>query len=206
MVADSFLSHLEECFGDVHLIVHEISPPQLNHIDVLIFKATEERPFHVLVTSGMSNLPMNTPKNIDVPSYVELMMVLPSFWQIPKKGEVIGDQHWPVQLLRYLAHFPDVYQTWLGFGHTIPNDDPPIPFANDTLLCGSIILSSCYMPEEFQTLSLGGKTIQFFSVVPLYQEEMELKVKQGSDELLSLFDQNNINDLVIPDRMNVALS
>lgn len=209
--SDVVLSHVEKCFGPVHNVLHEFSSEQ--PIDVFIFKATEEMPYHVLVTSGMSDLPMHIPENADVPLYIELMVVLPSDWQLPKPYEIIGDNkqskrdwQWPLHLLRDLARFPQSYHTWLGFGHTIPNGDPAIPFSNDTMLCGTIILPSCYMPMEFRELSVNeNKTIHFFSVVPLYQEEMALKMEHGTDALLTLFNQNDINDLLVVDRVNVAI-
>ncbi|CDR33202.1 Conserved hypothetical protein [Criblamydia sequanensis CRIB-18] len=204
---DILSRHVEKFFGQVDGVLHEVSrePP---HVDVLIIKATEEKPFHVLITSGMSDLPMNTP-NADVPAYIELMLVLPSNWQMPKSFEIVGENqqewHWPIDLLRYLAHFPHSYGTWLGFGHTIPNGDSFASFSNNTLLCGTIILPPCYMPKEFQKLSINKeKHIQFFSVVPLYQEEMDLKQEQGTGVLLDLFNQNGINELLIVDRVNVA--
>jgi hypothetical protein len=33
-----------------------------------------------------------------------------------------------IKTLRWLAHFPHTYKTWVGSGHTIPNGNPPGPF------------------------------------------------------------------------------
>ena len=42
------------------------------------------------------------------------------------------------------------------------------------------------------------------TVVPLYPEEMALKLKDGSDALLDRFDAKGIGDIIALDRVNVA--
>ena len=46
--------------------------------------------------------------------------------------------------------------------------------------------------------------IEFYSIVPLYDEEMKLKLNKGSNLLLDKFDQYGISDLIMIDRKNVA--
>ena len=49
-----------------------------------------------------------------------------------------------------------------------------------------------------------GRVIRFWSLVPVYREEMDLKLKQGADALLERFDNAGITELVDPVRPNVA--
>jgi hypothetical protein len=48
------------------------------------------------------------------------------------------------------------------------------------------------------------KEIVFYSVVPLYREEMELKLRAGADELLERFTRKGMTDVIDPARKNLA--
>jgi len=59
--------------------------------------------------------------------------------------------------------------------------------------------------DEAHRLALpDGRTVRFWSVVPVYKEEMELKLEKGADALFERFDEAGITDVVDPDRPNVA--
>ena len=112
---------------------------------------------------------------------------------------------WPVRNLKYLARFPHKYNSWFGWGHTIPNGNPPENFSDNTKLNGAIILPPLNVPDKFRALKIdAGKEIHFFTFMPLYQEEMDLKLKKGSDELLNRFDKHGIDDIIDINRKNVA--
>jgi hypothetical protein len=108
-------------------------------------------------------------------------------------------RYWPVRQLKMLARLPHEYQTWLWLGHTVPNGDPPEPFAPSTGLCCSLLTLPLSLPRDFVTLKAHrSKTIVFFTLIPLYQEEMELKLQKGTDELLNRFAKARINDVIDP--------
>ena len=61
------------------------------------------------------------------------------------------------------------------------------------------------MPEEFATLQVNpDKTIYFFSVVPIYRQEMQLKLDHGTEALLDRLDRANVTELIDPRRKNVC--
>lgn len=104
-----------------------------------------------------------------------------------------------------MARFPHKYATWFGFGHTIPNGDPALPYAPGTKLCGAIVLPPLTVPPEFRELRIDAdKQVDFYSRVPLYREELDFKLRKGAVALLDKFDGKGINDLVEVDRTNVA--
>jgi hypothetical protein len=148
---------------------------------------------------------MNVPGDADVPKYMELMVTLPEGWEIGDAQFQNENWYWPVRLMKYLARFPHKYDTWLGWGHTIPNGDPAEAFAENCDFTGVIILPSVNVSEEFYTLTIDAeKQIEFFSMVPLYQEEMDLKLRKGTDALLEKFDKQGVTDIVDLNRKNVA--
>ncbi|GAB1153600.1 MAG: suppressor of fused domain protein [Shewanella algae] len=196
--------HIERHIGEVTWVFHEVISDTV-HIDVHYVAPTDERPFHTLVTSGMSDLPMSTPEEADIPRFMELMITLPAHWQISQEAFSDEQWYWPVRQLKFLARFPHKYDSWLGWGHTIPNGEPAEPFAENTRQNGMIVLPSLLVDEGFHTLEIDqDKCINFYSLVPLYEEEMMLKLEQGSDALLDLFDKYQVSDLVDVARINVV--
>lgn len=197
-------NHIETHLGPIESVFHEIVS-DLVHIDVHWVPPHDGNPFHRLVTSGMSDLPMQVPAELDAPEHLELMVTLPPDWRIEQEAFQDEAWYWPVRLLKTLARFPHKYRTWLGWGHSMPNGDPSEPYAPNTNLCGALLLPAVSAPEEFATLNIDAeKEIHFLAVVPLYREEMELKLRKGSDALLEKFGAHDVSDVIDPSRRNVA--
>jgi hypothetical protein len=162
-------------------VSHEVFP-LVPHIDVYQFQATmKDRSLCLLVTGGMSDLPMTMPRGAEgAPRRVELL-----FYCDEPKDEYIAT-------LRWLAHFPHSAKTWVGCGHTVPNGDPPAPFWGsdrlDTILFLAPILSQdAKLSEE---LTLNGDRVHFLWVAPITTAECDFKLKRGFGALMKLFDQN----------------
>jgi hypothetical protein len=131
-------------------------------------------------------------------------MTLPADWQLDQASFKDEAWYWPIRLLKDLARLPHSHQTWLGWGHTVPHGDPPAPYAESTRLCGAIMLPSITVPDEFHRLRIDDtKTISFFAVVPLYEEEMNLKLRSGTDALLEKLSKKKVTDIVDTARGNV---
>jgi hypothetical protein len=143
-----------------------------------------ERPVYTLVTSGMSERPMATPGAGDV--YAELALVLPPFWPAPGSEEMRTPAgHWPYRLLQDLARLPHEFDTWLRNGHTVPNGDPPEPYAPGTRLCGALIAPALTLPEDFEELEVGER-------------------HEGVDRLYDLFDEAGVSEILDPERPSVV--
>ena len=121
--------HVEKYIGKIDGVYHEILS-DLIHLDVLCVPATPERPYQVILTSGVSDLPMNVPEGMEDFNRVELMMALPPKWPLMQKAFDDENNYWPVRWLKMIGRLPHDYHTWIGWGHTIPNGDPPEPIAN----------------------------------------------------------------------------
>jgi len=194
-------AHLAKHIGPMHTVFHEIVS-DLVHLDVLWVQATPERPFHLLVTSGMGDLPMSVPEGLEEFRHAEVFMALPPDWKV---GEDAEEHHWPIRWLKQIGRLPHEYQTWIGNGHTIPNGDPPETIAN-TKFVGVMATGHYPFPDEFFRLTTkDGASICFYQLLPLYAEEMDLKLEKGSEEILERFDKNNIGLVLDTQRRNVAL-
>lgn len=196
--------HIERHLGPVSSVFHEIVS-DIVHIDVHIVPASAQCPHLRLVTSGMSDLSMTLPDGVEAPRHMELMVTLPGDWPIDHADFDDERNYWPVRLLKTLARLPHQYDTWLGFGHTVPNGHPAEPYAAGVGFDGAIVLPPISAPEEFGQLVIDEEcTITFMAVVPLYPEEMELKLNKGTDALLDRFDARGVGDLIDIRRTNAA--
>lgn len=203
-------AHVVQHVGPLVNVFHEVAA-DIVHVDILVVGARDERPYHTLVTCGMSERPMRVP--IEDPEdlglvpefrFAELMICLPADW--PLEPEVFRDEsnYWPIRWLKRLARLPHQHGSWLGLGHTVPNGDPPTPFAANTGFCGWVVDEPVLFAPEFQKLRLAEKAINFYSIVPLYEEEMTLKLRKGSGALTHVLDQGKVSELVDVGRQNLG--
>lgn len=200
---DEISDHIEKYIGEIDLVFHEIISDKV-HIDVHWVKPTIERPYHTFVTSGMSDKKMITPPGVDDLKYAELCICLPKDWEISEESFLEEANYWPIRWLKYLARFPHEYDTWLSYGHTIPNGDPAEPFTSETLLNTMLILPSVTFSDGFHQLKLDSKTIDFYTLIPIYTEELELKMKKGVDALFDGFDKFGVSDILDLNRPNTV--
>lgn len=197
-------NHIEQHLGPISSVLHELVSDTV-HIDVHVVPPNDRYNGVRLVTSGMSDLPMSVPEGRGRPEYAELVVTLPPYWKLDDNSFEDESWYWPIRLIKSLARLPHKYDTWLGYGHTIPNGDPEQPYAKNTSFTGAIVLPPLTTPSGFSQLTIPGvKDIQFYAVVPLYKEEMELKLRKGTDELLDRFDHKDIDDHINLERKNVG--
>lgn len=135
-------------------VFHELLS-DLVHIDVHVICPDEELPFYVLYTTGMSDLPMTLPEEIEEPELYrrsELYLFLPGDWQLGKPGDVGTDippeYYWPIHLIKFLARFPHEYKTWLGWGHTMPNGPGYAPIGEGTEMGGVVLTAMDKVPRS----------------------------------------------------------
>lgn len=198
--------HVEKYIGKVDAVYHEIVP-DLVHLDILIVNPTKEKNYYTLVTCGMSNIPMTVPEGADNFRFAELVICLPSDWKVSDEAFKQDENYWPILWLKKLARFPHEYGTWLYHAHTIPNNDPAEPFANNTDLSGMIlsIPSTVEDANGFFTLELtNGDRVHFFSLIPIYTKEMDFKLKKGADALIEKLEKAGVNEIVDVRRKSVS--
>ncbi len=201
--------HMKTLFPDREERGFYAKDSEFLQIDIHMLEAPTKKEFHVLYTVGMSALPMALPEDL-LPEYQplergELMLLLPAEWtlSLPEDGKVDNRLWWPVNLMKYLARFPHEYKTWLGWGHTIPNSEEYLPYDESTALCG-VMLGA--LQQEISVLkSKDGAQINFYTLIPLYKEEIEAKRDEGTEAFMTkLSTINGYGMIVFPDRPNVC--
>lgn len=196
--------HIQAHLGPVENVFHEIVS-DLVHIDVHLVAPTADNPWHTLVTSGMSDRDMVVPEGLENFRKAELFLSLPEDWPLEGPASERDEAFWPIQWLKFLARFPHEYETWLGHGHSMPNGDPPKSIAGNTKFCGFMLGHPRAAPEEFMQLKVDDETtIWFWALYPLYREEIDFKLKHGSDALFERLENAGVTETVDIRRPNVC--
>ena len=159
------------------------SPPDI-HVDICIVPPSEKRDYYTLVTMGMGAHRMKVPEELAEYKLerAELAIALPRDWKLDQESMKDERWYWPIRLLKVLARLPIASNTWLGFGHTMDNEQP---FAKDTKLCAAILTGPQDTEDGSEVCILpGGEEVNFYQVIPLYRDELEFKMAHDADALL----------------------
>jgi hypothetical protein len=133
-----------------------------------------------------------------------LLIALPEDWPITEVALKDEANWWPIRWLKLVGRLPHENESWIWWGHTIPNGDPPEPIAN-TKFVGVMLSPPYWLPRDFFELTTkSGETITFYALIPLFAEEMKLKLEKGFDELEARFEKQDINFVIDAKRPNVA--
>jgi hypothetical protein len=195
---DALEEHIINYFGEFKEVFHELASPDI-HVDIAIIPPDKERNFYTLLTMGMGAYRMNVPEGLK--DYrlerAELMVTLPPDWEIKNTDE---KWYWPIRWLKILARFPLQENTWLGWGHTVPNGEA---FSENTGLSGILLLNPYIKDKKAGSLALpNGEIVNFYQMFPLYEEEMEFKRANNAEVLLDLFG-DDLNHTVDINRKNI---
>ncbi|MFN3149638.1 suppressor of fused domain protein [Bremerella sp.] len=168
-----------EMFGENDTVLHELVP-FVPHVDVYRFPPNDKRDFFTYVTGGMSDLPMNSPEELG-PGYRRAEIV---FYAKESRDE------YP-ELLRTMAHFPHDNNSWLHYWHTFPNGQPPEPLFESPTLDTMFFMPSILSPDSTleERLVLDSDPVSLLWLVPITTAECELKLEQGTEALLDLFQE-----------------
>jgi hypothetical protein len=201
---EAIARHVEKVWGKNQFVLLD-SQQEYVEIGVHLVPATSERPYHTLITSGMSDRPMTTPEGAEEYRFAELAISLPPDWPLDAKSLESQEHGWPLQQLVWLAKFPHQYGTWIFLGHTIPNGESAEAYATNTELCCVMIGIPELCEEGEEELALDAKTkINFLSVIPIYREEMEFKTEHGTEELMEKLSDRDVSELLDLNRPNVC--
>ena len=200
----SLEAHYAKFLGKDCSVFHELVS-DLVHIGIYFYPPTAERSYNVLTTIGMSALPMNVPEGAEDARFAELVIALPATWPLSQESFENEDHYWPVRWLKQLARLPFEYDTWLSWGHTIPNGDPAEPLASNTRLSGVVLLPPMNLGDDFTSVALpDGSSVNIYALIALYDEEMDLKLREGVEALFAGFDQYEVTELLQLDRANTV--
>ncbi len=146
-----------------------------------------ENDFYVIYTTGMSELAMNMPEELKAEykhlERAELFATVPA--HVPIEEILGGKYFWIIGTIANLAGFAHDYNTWFSHGHTIPNGAEGNPYTEDNQFTGSLLVFDEVVEAEDDV------QITMLEMVPLYTEEMNLKLDVGVEKLLIRLSESN---------------
>lgn len=215
-------NHFDELFeveeGE-HLIYHEIVSPVV-HLDVHLLRAGKARPFHVLYTTGMSDLPMKSENKEIGKEYerAELYCIMPHDMDFPQvfTGDEDKQQYRIISAMKKAARYPHLCGQYLSHCHSLQFSEDNTPFSPLTEMCGAVFyqldhtdFGGRYGDGLDHFITSDGTRINFLCFVPIYKEEMEFKLKYGAPALYERLFGEDISDIrqleIHNDRRNVCL-
>lgn len=156
-------------------------------IDVNIMYPTDDEPYYVLYTQGMSSEDMILPEAVEkeYPEFkrAELFMMLPADWDIDNMTSTYPkhETYWPMQLLRMVARYHYEFFTWVAPGYTVEYSS----FASNTKLSAAMLVS---LGDDIAIIKTkDNKQISLYLVLPIYKEEAKYKVEHGYDEFIEKY-------------------
>jgi hypothetical protein len=166
----------EQLLGREYSLVYHETEPETPHVDVYVFPPTDEEDYYTMTTGGMSDLRMNVPAKRGH-EYDARRAELVMFADEPRL-ELI-------EVLRVLAHFPHVEQTFFEFGHTIPWRGPIVVGSSlDTILLANSTLA---FEKHGEPLVLEGDPVSLLQAAAITKLECEYKLQHGANALIDRF-------------------
>ena len=201
---ENVINHMERCFGKVENVLREVKSDLLN-LAVHVIPPRDESTPHVLFTTGISDRPMKAPREVYIERRVELMLALPPYWKLHREALKDERWNWPIRGLKTMARLTHEHQTWLDMGHTIPNGEPPVPYAPHVPFCCALITPPLVLPPEMHVVLLpNGEPLRILAPVWLHRGEVSLKLLYGVHLLFDRLDEIGASEIVDLNREDVS--
>ena len=187
------IKFIEENFGKVEEI-YEVGYGNFS-LDVAQINPTKEKPYYTIITLGMGEYKMYNQNNENFSSFAELMISLPPDWNFDDKNYT-----WAIDELIQLTYIPFTYFFAYEWGHLENNFEP---FSSNTKLSAVTLLYPEMKKENSGLLKLENRNLQFYQIVPLYDEEYTFALKNGMKNLLLLDVEKKISFVIDMNREKV---
>lgn len=174
--------YIEKTFGKISHTMSDMTPNKIT-CDIHVISPTDKTPYYTLVTSGMGAYMMSVPDEI-TPAYSELLIRLPADWQLDSDDE---RDFWPIRQLKNLACLPFYRQSYFSSGHTVSVET----LAGTNFEC--MLLLEADDGDDIAVAKLSeDKSVIFYSLVPLYHQEMLYKLDKGNMALMQALEEAQI--------------
>jgi len=77
--------------------------------------------------------------------------------------------------------------TWFGPGHTIPNGKEALPLSPTMQQNYFLISDPILLEQELAPITVGEKNIHFLTIIPIFEDEMDMKAEKGSAKFFKKF-------------------
>jgi hypothetical protein len=190
---------LSKRFGEHRVLDFEVDPSLPFNVLQLNLEL-KRMPVTVLVTEGLRNKKMSVPKP-GITEHVELFFCLPSYWEINDKEN--SNMQWPLIWLEKLGKHLLNNDTWYGPGHTFSNGNPPVAFSDTMKPNYLLLMDPIELEEHLAPVSSAEITVDFLAIIPIYEQELDIKNAKGYTKFLRKFRAKNGNEILDDFRQNI---
>jgi hypothetical protein len=198
--------HIARCFGEAATILPERLSKFIN-LGIHVIPPSRGRTFTTYVTSGMSDAPMKAPPGMTDWARTELVIALPGSPETHVDAH--GREHYLIDLMRSYARRPHALGTYFMLGQTLGALDEDESLGPDTEAAACLLSRPVLSPivdsiAAFRASLSTGEWVNFLALEPIYADELELKMKRGSDALIEKLEAAQVFELYNPIRRSVA--
>ena len=180
-------NHYRKFFGDVFQVYHE-ELSKCVHLDFNVFPANEKRPWHTLVTEGISERQCFAPNEFADYRRIELMFYLPPHWDFSQLLSC-DEWSWPLRMAQYLGRYVHQRKTFFIPGHSFgPGNEDDCYIFPGSKLNNMLFAFPADEEEDFNLLYVEGKPVSFIRAIPITPAEVQYKCDVGIEPLLQLLD------------------
>lgn len=177
--------YFKKNYDDCKIITIEDEDPINKHIPISInILTSKDNPFYTVYTTGMSSFNMNVTKTMFNKykrfKLAELVIIVPLEW-----GNDFKIEKWRslFKLLKELATYPHLNNTWINDGHTLEIN---MDYLNENFK--AVVL--CAIEIKGKKIIVNKENIVLNMVVPLYKEELDYVFKNGYNKILEKISEN----------------
>ena len=146
---------------------------------------SEAYKFTLVYTRGLSSTAQMVDENNTSFKLIELFICLPEYFNL-------DETEWPINWLNKIAAIPQKNKTWLGIGDTIPAGNPAEPISEILKANHFIVMEPNWMCQYISPNS----QISYFALVPIFQNELDFKMRNSHTILFKKFAKKQVTELV----------
>lgn len=202
---DQIIARMTEVFGPVDplTLLETVPVHEEVHVAINVIRPNERHRFLTFFSTGMSDRPMAVPEGQEAYQYTELVMHFPATWPTGPSAGMTEDYLWPLQVLRMVAYYPHLTDSWIGGPHTIITPtDPPVPLGPNTKQTCLLLIADF---SDWSPMVLDdGRIVRFYTVIPLYTAEREFEKQHGIVPLLQRLQERGYTAVASINRPSVV--
>lgn len=188
--------HIRKNFGNYKILF------KTDRYELLNIAPTEEHPFNLILTKGVSGRKLNVPGGVDAltNSRIELAICLPKEWEFSNSESY---NLWPINTLCDLINFILTTDEFVGFGYTF-NQNRALHSTTD--FTGGMLTALGAYDKHIQEVSLSDNSlVRFFELVLLFPMELAFRQNHDAAALLEVFALKGVVPSPVRKRMDVCI-
>ena len=187
---------IEYSFGEISYIIHEQNFEDIQ-FDFAVIEPTEHEDYYKIVSIGGGAYEMDVPSAFPKGELerAELVMLLPKdSFDINDRGSL-----WSICRMLVILQMPLHRDSWIGFGHTFSDGTPLIEGTEMKTIC---LVTACDRHSDVMRLETGDKIVNFYQMIPMYDEEVRFKQRTDMCEFLNQLHEEDFPPMFDVKRQN----